>query len=97
MNNKKSEYGGMSWMMLFCCLFMILVALFVFRRGGTPQFIWIVVGICVIGHIAMMFFGHRHGKESDEKIEKENEENNEQINKNVEIKKNDNHRGGCCH
>ena len=91
MNNK-----NISLMMFFCCIAMILVAFFVLSGGGTP-FIWIIVGICVIGHIVMMFFGHSHGKEYDEKMEKETEKNNEQVNKNVETKKNDTYHGGCCH
>lgn len=92
MNNK-----NISWVMFLCCIAMILIAFFVLSGGGTSQFIWVVVGICVVGHIAMMFLGYGYGKECDEKIEKEAEKNNEQVNKNVETKKGDDHRGGCCH
>ncbi len=82
-------------MMLLCCVAMILIAFFALNRDGTSAFVWIVVSACVVGHIVMMFFGHRHGERCDDKNERETGNDIRQENKDAEAKRHNNH-GGCC-
>jgi|GEM_PF-2659897 len=91
---EKNIFSGkrISWMMFLCCAVMVIAGFFIFRRTGGSGTPWILVGICIIGHITMMFFGHHHGEmENKEKEEKIIHANGEE--KNI---KHENH-GGCCH
>ena len=81
----------MMWMMLVCCALPLVILIFAGGKLSSGGYFWpILIGIFVVGHLAMMFRGHKKHEQHG------NTNENTNTSKQPETKDKNQH-SGCCH